>query len=69
MKPKNRVYCAECRRPKIVFETERTALNFIKFNADDIEAERGVRPIRAYFCKSCGAYHVTSQMKHNRFNE
>ena len=36
MKPKNRVFCYDCGRPKLLFETEKKALNFIKFNADEI---------------------------------
>ena len=47
MKPSKRIYCRECGREKIVFETEKKALNFIKWNADENEAESGRRPGRA----------------------
>lgn len=59
MRPKHRVYCYDCGRPKLLFETEKKALNFIKFNADEIEENSGYKPERVYFCKACGGYHVT----------
>ena len=60
MKPSKRIYCRECGREKIVFETEKKALNCIKWNAEEIESESGRRPVRAYYCECCGGYHVTS---------
>lgn len=60
MKPKRRIYCRECGRSKLVFETEKKALNFIKFNADEILNDTGRAPTRAYYCECCGGYHVTS---------
>lgn len=61
MKPiKSRIYCPECGRQKILFETEKKALNFIKFNSEEIEEESGRAPIRAYYCEFCGGWHVTS---------
>ena len=61
MKPsKSRVYCPECGRQKILFETEKKALNFIKFNSEEIKEESGRAPIRAYYCEFCGGWHVTS---------
>lgn len=59
MKPKHRVYCYDCGKPKLLFETEKKALNFIKFNADEIEEINGYKPERVYFCKACNGYHVT----------
>lgn len=58
MKPtKNRVFCPECRRTKMLFETEEKAERFIKFNKD----EMGDRcPVRAYYCVACGGWHTTS---------
>lgn len=61
MKPKNRIYCRESRKSKILFETDKKADNFIRFNAEEIEAETGRRPVRSYFCICCGGYHVTSK--------
>ena len=51
MKPSKRIYCRECGRSKLLFETEQKALRFIKFNADEIEAETGRKPERAYYCE------------------
>lgn len=62
-KPKNRIYCYECGRSKLVFESEKKALNFIKFNGDEIEEEKGYRPVRAYYCQCCNGWHVTSRVE------
>ena len=64
MKPKNRVFCYQCNRRKLLFETEKKAFNFIKFNAEEILEESGRAPNRVYYCTSCGGYHVTSSEKH-----
>ena len=62
MKPqKNRIYCRECNRPKMLFETEKKAENFIKFNAEEIKSTNGRAPVRTYFCEFCGGWHVTSR--------
>lgn len=47
-------------RPKMVFETEQKALRFIKFNADDFG---DMKPVRAYFCKGCGGWHLTHRAR------
>ena len=63
MKPvKNRIFCVDCQRPKMLFESKSKAMNFIKFNADEIMEESGVAPTRAYFCNSCCGWHVTSHV-------
>lgn len=68
MKPsKNRVFCVDCRRTKMVFDTEKKALLFIKFNSNDIELENGFSPSRAYFCIACGGYHLTSKPDFENF--
>ena len=60
MKPtKNRVFCKECGRTKMLFETEKKAQLFMKFNNEDIAAENDNVPVRAYFCESCGGWHLT----------
>ena len=46
-KPKNRIICPDCGKPKMVFESESKAKNFIKFNSDDIEFGSDMRP---YYC-------------------
>ena len=62
MRPtKNRVFCKDSGRPKILFETEKKANTFIKFNSQEIETEVGYSPIRSYFCIFCNGWHVTSK--------
>ncbi len=64
MKPtKNRIYCNDCGRKKMLFETEKKANLFIKFNYDEIKNENGYSPTRAYFCICCNGWHVTSSEK------
>lgn len=62
MKPtKNRVYCQDCGRVKMLFETQKKADTFLKFNSEDIEGESGYAPQRSYFCIACNGWHVTSR--------
>lgn len=62
MKPtKNRYYCAESGRTKMLFETEKKANAFIKFNSEEIEEITGFAPKRSYYCDSCGGWHLTSK--------
>lgn len=64
MKPvKNRVYCQDCGRIKMLFDSEEKANRFIKYNKDEIESENGKSPVRAYNCKMCGGWHVTSKQE------
>ncbi len=64
MKPiKNRFFCRDCGRIKMLFQTEKQANTFIRYNADEINEESGVKPIRSYYCISCDGYHVTSKNK------
>ncbi len=38
MKPtKNRIYCMDCGRVKMLFETQKKADTFLKFNSEDIK--------------------------------
>lgn len=61
MKPtKNKIFCLSCRRPKMLFETQAKADNFILYNKDEIEEENGKAPVRSYYCRLCGGWHVTS---------
>lgn len=62
--PKNRIFCNECGRKKLLFETEGKAKTFIKYNAEEIEERNGFAPNRTYYCESCGGWHVTH--KENR---
>lgn len=55
MKPtRNRVFCRDCGRAKMLFETEKKADNFIAFNQEDIEIETGKAPKRSYFFNFVG---------------
>ena len=45
----------------MLFETEKKAETFIKFNNDNDEFEKGYSPCRSYYCISCCGYHVTSK--------
>ena len=72
MKPKNnRIFCPDCGKAKMLFETERKAQNFIKFNGQDILRDgQTIDQIRVYYCPSCCGYHITSKpfkesYKHN----
>jgi len=57
MKPKNRIWCPDCNRPKMLFETERKANDFIKWNGEDLAT--GSETLRAYYCPSCCGWHIS----------
>lgn len=60
MKPsKNKVFCYDCGRIKMLFESEKKANTFIKFNSEEIEDSNGFAPVRSYFCAACNGWHVT----------
>ena len=62
MKPtKNKIFCKDANRTKMLFETEKKANTFIKFNKEEIEIESGKSPIRSYYCISCDGWHTTSK--------
>ena len=58
IKPKKRVYCADSMRPKMKFETEKEARDFIKWNHDNFEEKI---PSRVYWCEACCGYHITAR--------
>lgn len=58
--PKNRYYCHSCRRPKLLFKTEKSADRFIKFNSEEMIETTGLAPVRSYYCQLCCGWHVTS---------
>ena len=61
MKPtKNKVFCVSCKRPKMLFESQAKADNFILYNKEEIKEENGRAPVRSYYCRLCGGWHVTS---------
>lgn len=58
MKPtKNRYFCVDAGRVKMLFDSEGAAKRFIQFNAD---AMNGKKPARSYYCIACGGWHLTS---------
>lgn len=57
MKPKNRVMCPDCGKPKMLFETERKANDFIRWNGDSLDKTHNV--LRAYYCPSCCGWHIS----------
>lgn len=44
----------------MLFETQKKADTFIKFNSEEIKEENGFCPTRSYFCIACNGWHVTS---------
>lgn len=65
MRPKcsSRIFCIVCKKPKLLFASEQKADNFIRFNAEEIAKENEKVPVRSYYCKACGGWHVTSSPK------
>lgn len=59
MKPKRRVFCQQCHRLKMSFETRDKALRFIRYNGPEIGDT-----LRAYHCSACCAWHITSKPPH-----
>lgn len=55
--------CPDCGRPKMLFETERKANDFIRWNGDEIDTHGG--QLRAYYCPSCCGWHIS----HYRYHE
>lgn len=56
----NRVYCPCCYGSKVLFESEKKANDFIRYNKDLIAEQNGYAPVRSYYCEVCGGWHVTS---------
>ena len=48
----------------MLFETERKANDFIKWNGDNLDVAEGCE-LRAYYCPSCCGWHITHQ-RHRR---
>jgi predicted acetyltransferase len=44
----------------MLFESEKAANTFMKFNSEEIAELNGHAPIRSYFCIACNGWHVTS---------
>ena len=59
MKPKNLIWCPDCGKPKQLFETEKKADNFIKYNGGDIDTNGCA--LRPYYCPACCGWHLSSK--------
>lgn len=68
IRPKNKVYCPDSGKPKMLFESEGEALRFMQYNSRDIEKENGKAPCRAYYCDLCCGWHLTSK-KYTNFTK
>lgn len=58
VKPKNRVYCPDCQRQKMKFNTEKEANDFIKWNGKNFDDKT---PLRTYWCEACCGFHITAR--------
>ena len=58
IKPKNRVFCPDCGRQKMKFNTEKEAQSFIKWNRLNFDEKI---PSRIYWCEACCGYHITAR--------
>lgn len=66
MKPKNRIWCPDCGRPKMLFKTERKAQDFIRWNGGDMKY--GGDKLRAYYCPSCCGWHISHHRHMERYD-
>lgn len=66
MKPKNRIWCPDCNRPKMLFESERKANDFIKWNGDDLPKDGD--KLRAYYCPSCCGWHLSHRAHKSEYD-
>lgn len=55
----NRVMCPECFKQKMLFESQKKADNFIKWNGENIDTHGG--ELRSYYCPACGGWHISSK--------
>ena len=51
--------CPDCGRAKMLFETEKEANTFLKFNMDAVNPD-GTRNMRVYYCPACCGWHISS---------
>lgn len=66
---KNKRYCTGCSHQKMLFDTEKEAVRFLEFNAEEIGQQSGKKPVRAYYCERCCGWHITSKPhSHGRFD-
>lgn len=51
--------CPDCGRQKMLFETEKQALDFLKYNGEDVNPD-GSKEMKVYYCPACCGYHISS---------
>jgi len=62
-------YCVDAMRSKMTFDSEESALKFIEWNGDEMEAKTGFKPVRAYYCHCCQGWHVTKHGNEEWYRE
>lgn len=60
--------CPDCGRPKMLFETERKANGFIRWNGDELHVPEGCE-LRAYYCPSCCGWHISHQRHKEHYDQ
>ena len=48
--------CPDCGKPKMLFDTEKKALDFIRWNSMEISGGEKLHP---YYCNACCGWHIT----------
>lgn len=64
MKRINRIrrpFCKSCRKCKMLFGSQQKAMDYVKQRED----KGDYKPIRAYYCRWCQGWHLTSQYDRN----
>lgn len=64
---KNRIFCPDCAKPKMLFESQSKALNFIRWNGDKLETNG--KPLRTYYCPACCGWHISHQDYRDDYKE
>lgn len=60
--------CPDCRRQKMLFDTQKEAERFIEYNGDKIN-DGGRLKLRVYYCPSCCGYHITSKLYKEHYDK
>ena len=61
-KPKNRIVCPDCGKPKMLFDSESSVNNFIRFNNKEIG-----NYLRSYYCPACCGWHITKMQYSSKY--
>jgi len=63
MKPKNKVFCPQCKFKKYLFSSREKAEKYLEEVEANATNPYHKYPVRAYYCKECDGWHVTSRKK------